>query len=134
MGATDRWRERIVLDVPGEVLMKILEVPDFNRPDRRVSFAMKGDVPVGFEEVKGTETLITPRDLPIHESVLERTKHGRRGLSIPETVSTPGAESQALKSWIASLAADPMQNQSDREPGGFVHAGQRNESQVSGMI
>jgi hypothetical protein len=50
MGATDRWRERIVLDVPGEVLMKILEVPDFNRPDRRVSFAMKGDVPVGFEE------------------------------------------------------------------------------------
>ena len=34
MGATDRWRERIVLDVPGEVLIKILEVPDFNRPDR----------------------------------------------------------------------------------------------------
>jgi len=69
--------------------------------------------------VKGTETLITPRDLPIHESVLERTKHGRRGLSMPETVSTPGSESQALKSWIASLAADPMQNQSDLEPGGF---------------
>jgi len=29
------------------------------------------------------------RDLPIHESVLERTKHGRRGLSMPETLSTP---------------------------------------------
>jgi len=31
------------------------------------------------------------RDLPIHESVLERTKHGRRGLSMPETLSTPGS-------------------------------------------
>jgi uncharacterized protein (TIGR00369 family) len=30
-------------------------------------------------------------------------------------------ESQALKSWIASLAADPMWNQSDRKPGVLVH-------------
>ena len=30
--------------------MRILEVPDFNRPDRRVRFAMKGDVPLGSEE------------------------------------------------------------------------------------
>ena len=31
------------------------------------------------------------RDLPIHESVLERIKHCRRGLSMPETLSTPGS-------------------------------------------
>ena len=30
--------------------MKILEVGDFNRPDRRVKFAMKGEVPRGWEE------------------------------------------------------------------------------------
>jgi hypothetical protein len=30
--------------------MKVLEVLDFNRPDRRVRFAMKGDVSVGSEE------------------------------------------------------------------------------------
>ena len=65
------------------------------------------------------------RDLPIHESVPERTKHGRRGLSMPETSQRPVFDSQALKSWIASLAADPMQNQSDREPGVFVHNGQK---------
>ena len=31
------------------------------------------------------------RDLPIHESVREQTKHGRRGLSMPEMLSTPGS-------------------------------------------
>jgi hypothetical protein len=41
---------RIGLDVPREVLMKILEVPDFNDPYRRVRFAMKGDVPMWSEE------------------------------------------------------------------------------------
>jgi hypothetical protein len=30
--------------------MKTLEVGDFNRPDRRVRFAMKGEVPTGWEE------------------------------------------------------------------------------------
>jgi len=41
---------------------------------------------------------------------------------MPETpFIAPVLESQALKSWIASLAADPMWNQSDREPGVAVH-------------
>jgi len=43
---------------------------------------------------------------------------------MPETQS-PGLESQALKSWMASLAADPMRNRSDREPGVPVHDGQK---------
>jgi hypothetical protein len=42
---------RIRLDAPREVLMKILEVPDFNDPYGRVRFAMKkGDLPRRSEE------------------------------------------------------------------------------------
>jgi hypothetical protein len=41
--------------------------------------------------VKGTETHDHARDLPIHESVLVRTTHGRRGSSMPEAPSTPGS-------------------------------------------
>ncbi len=51
---------------------------------------------------------------PIHESILVRTTHGRRGLEHARDPQRPVLESQALKTWMASLAADPMWNQSDR--------------------
>jgi hypothetical protein len=58
-----------------------------------------------------------------------------RGLELArDPRSTPVLESQALKSWKASLVADPMWNQSDREPGCLAITCRRNESQVSGMI
>jgi hypothetical protein len=44
---------------------------------------------------------------------------------MPETPSRPVLESQALKSWIASFAADPTWNHSDRDPGVPVHDGQK---------
>ena len=64
------------------------------------------------------------RDLPIHESVLVWTTHGRRGSSMPETPQPPVLESQTLKSWISSLVADPKWNQSHRLPRVPVHDGQ----------
>jgi hypothetical protein len=53
---------------------------------------------------------------------------------MPETPSRPVLESQALKSWIASFAADPTWNHSDRDQGCPSTTGRRSESQVSGMI
>jgi hypothetical protein len=60
--------------------------------------------------LKGTETLITPATCPFTNRSLFRSDHARpQGLeSMPETpFKSPVLESQALKSWMASLAADP---------------------------
>jgi hypothetical protein len=66
--------------------------------------------------LKGTETLIMSSDLPIHESC-PCTNHARpQGLGHARDPQRPVLESQALKFWIASLAADPMWSQSDRLP------------------
>ena len=53
---------------------------------------------------------------------------------MPETLNGPVLESQALKSWMANLAADPMWNQSDREPEVPVHDGQKERIPGQGMI
>ena len=75
------------------------------------------------DDLKGTETLITPA----HSRIGPRTDQARpQELEhARDALNARFLSPQALKSWIASLAADPMQNQSDREPGVFVHDGQK---------
>jgi hypothetical protein len=54
---------------------------------------------------------------------------------MPETpLNVPVLESQALKSWMASLAAARRRTSQIVSQGVLVHDGRRNESQVSGMI
>jgi hypothetical protein len=82
---------------------------------------------------KGTETLITPATCPFTKSVLVRTTHAAGARSCPRPLQRPVLESQALKSWMASLAADPMQTSQIVSQGCLSMTGRRSESQVSGM-
>jgi len=86
------------------------------------------------ESLKGTESLITPATCPFTNRSLYEPRSAARARAWPRPAQGPVLESQALKSWIGSLAADPSGTSQIVSQDCLSMTGRRSESQVRGLI